>query len=85
MNVATARATLIFQVLTIVRFLLWPEMVAERLQHVSPAGSIRYQRMESMKMESGIASPVDGLVEKILVHAGQTVETDETLLTFKLS
>jgi propionyl-CoA carboxylase alpha chain len=42
-------------------------------------------RMESMKMESGIASPVDGLVEKILVHAGQTVETDETLLTFKLS
>ena len=42
-------------------------------------------RMESMKMESGIASPVDGLVEKILVQAGQTVETDETLLTFKLS
>jgi propionyl-CoA carboxylase alpha chain len=41
--------------------------------------------MESMKMESGIASPVDGLVEKILVQAGQTVETDETLLTFKLS
>ena len=25
-------------------------------------------RMESMKMESGIASPVDGLVEKILVQ-----------------
>ena len=42
-------------------------------------------RMESMKMESGIASPVDGLVEKILVQPGQTVETDETLLTFKLS
>jgi propionyl-CoA carboxylase alpha subunit len=42
-------------------------------------------RMESMKMESGIASPVDGLVEKILVEAGQTVETDDTLMTFKLS
>jgi propionyl-CoA carboxylase alpha chain len=42
-------------------------------------------RMESMKMESGIASPVNGLVEKILVQAGQTVETDETLLTFRLS
>ncbi len=42
-------------------------------------------RMESMKMESGIASPVDGQVEKILVQSGQTVETDETLMIFKLS
>ncbi|MBI4965661.1 MAG: acetyl-CoA carboxylase biotin carboxylase subunit [Desulfomonile tiedjei] len=39
-------------------------------------------RMESMKMESGIASPRDGYVEKILVKPGQTVETDDTLLTF---
>ena len=42
-------------------------------------------RMESMKMESAIASPVDAQVEKILVQSGQTVETDETLMTFKLS
>lgn len=42
-------------------------------------------RMESMKMESAIASPVDAQVEKILVQPGQTVETDDTLLTFKLS
>jgi len=40
--------------------------------------------MESMKMESAIASPIDPQVEKILVQAGQTVETDETLLTFNL-
>jgi propionyl-CoA carboxylase alpha chain len=39
-------------------------------------------RMESMKMESGIASPRDGVVEKILVQAGQTVETDDVLLVF---
>lgn len=39
-------------------------------------------RMESMKMESGIASPRDGLVESVLVEVGQTVETDEVLLVF---
>jgi propionyl-CoA carboxylase alpha chain len=39
-------------------------------------------RMESMKMESGIASHRDGYVEKILVQPGQTVETDDVLLTF---
>jgi propionyl-CoA carboxylase alpha chain len=39
-------------------------------------------RMESMKMESGIASPRDGYVEKILIKPGQAVETDDTLLTF---
>ncbi len=39
-------------------------------------------RMESMKMESGIASPRDGLVEKVLVKVGQAVETDDVLLTF---
>ncbi|HMK36569.1 MAG TPA: acetyl-CoA carboxylase biotin carboxylase subunit [Desulfomonilaceae bacterium] len=41
-------------------------------------------RMESMKMESGVASPCDGQVEKILVQPGQAVETDEVLMTFKL-
>jgi len=39
-------------------------------------------RIESMKMESGIASPRDGYVEKILFKPGQTVETDDTLLIF---
>jgi propionyl-CoA carboxylase alpha chain len=39
-------------------------------------------RMESMKMESGIASPRDAYIEKIRVKPGQTVETDDTLLTF---
>lgn len=42
-------------------------------------------RMESMKMESGIASSRDGYVEKILVKPGQTVETDDVLLTFSNS
>lgn len=39
--------------------------------------------IESMKMESGIASPCDGIVEEIMVQIGQAVETDEILLTFK--
>ena len=39
--------------------------------------------IESMKMESGIASPSDGVVEEIKVRVGQAVETDEILLTFK--
>jgi propionyl-CoA carboxylase alpha chain len=40
-------------------------------------------RIESMKMESGIASQFDGEVEKVMVKSGNTVETDEILLTFK--
>jgi propionyl-CoA carboxylase alpha chain len=40
-------------------------------------------RMESMKMESGIASPYDAYVETILVRTGQTVETDEVLIGFR--
>ncbi len=39
-------------------------------------------RIESMKMESGIASPGDVLVEKIHVTPGQAVETDEVLMVF---
>lgn len=39
--------------------------------------------IESMKMESGIASPCDGVVEEIMVQVGQAVETDDILLTFK--
>jgi propionyl-CoA carboxylase alpha chain len=41
-------------------------------------------RMESMKMESGIASPRDAQVEKVMAVPGQTVESGETLITFKL-
>jgi propionyl-CoA carboxylase alpha chain len=40
-------------------------------------------RMESMKMEAGIASPCDARVDKALVAPGQTVDTDEILITFK--
>jgi propionyl-CoA carboxylase alpha chain len=39
--------------------------------------------MESMKMESAVASPCDGLVEKVLVTVGQAVESGETLLVYK--
>ena len=39
-------------------------------------------RMESMKMETGIASPRDGKVEKILVAPGAIVETDDILISF---
>ena len=42
-------------------------------------------RMESMKMESGIASPRDGLVEEVLLKQGQAVETDDVLLRFSQS
>jgi propionyl-CoA carboxylase alpha chain len=40
--------------------------------------------IESMKMESGVASPYDAVVEKVLVENGQNVETGDTLLIFKL-
>jgi propionyl-CoA carboxylase alpha chain len=42
-------------------------------------------RMESMKMETGVAAPIDGQVDKILVQAGQTVETDQVLITFNIN
>ncbi|MGC8659262.1 MAG: acetyl/propionyl/methylcrotonyl-CoA carboxylase subunit alpha [Desulfomonilaceae bacterium] len=40
-------------------------------------------RMESMKMESSVAAPRDGQIDKILVGSGQTVDTDQVLITFK--
>jgi propionyl-CoA carboxylase alpha chain len=40
-------------------------------------------RMESMKMESGIASPYDAYIQDILVKPDDTVETDDVLMTFK--
>jgi propionyl-CoA carboxylase alpha chain len=39
--------------------------------------------VESMKMESFVASPCDGEVEEVLAAPGQAVETDEVLIRFK--
>ncbi|MFH1033052.1 MAG: acetyl-CoA carboxylase biotin carboxylase subunit [Pseudomonadota bacterium] len=39
--------------------------------------------IESMKMECGVSSPRDGLVDRISAQVGQAVETDDVLLTFK--
>ena len=38
--------------------------------------------IESMKMESGVSSPCDGVVEDIAAKIGNAVETDEVLITF---
>jgi len=40
--------------------------------------------IESMKMESFVASPCDGVVEDVIAAAGQTVETDDVLIRFKI-
>jgi len=40
--------------------------------------------LESMKMESGVASPVDGVIADVLVHKGQAVEADQTLIKFEV-
>jgi propionyl-CoA carboxylase alpha chain len=40
--------------------------------------------VESMKMESGVASPCDGEVQDILVEKGQAVDTGNILMRFKL-
>ena len=40
--------------------------------------------IESMKMESFVASPCDAEVEEVLALPGQAVETDEVLIRFKL-
>jgi propionyl-CoA carboxylase alpha chain len=39
--------------------------------------------IESMKMESFVASPCDGEVEEVLAVPGQAVETDEVLVRFR--
>jgi propionyl-CoA carboxylase alpha chain len=41
-------------------------------------------RMESMKMETGIASPCNAKIEKILVEQGQTVDTNDILIVFRI-
>lgn len=40
-------------------------------------------RMESMKMESSVASPRDAVIDKIMIKPGQAVETDEILIIFR--
>ena len=37
--------------------------------------------VEAMKMENEIVAPVDGTVRQILVHQGDTVDTDQLLAT----
>lgn len=39
--------------------------------------------IESMKMECGVSSPCDGIVADVPTAVGNTVETDEVLITFK--
>ena len=39
--------------------------------------------LESMKMESGVPSPIDGVVSEVLVQAGQAVEADDILIRFE--
>ncbi len=38
--------------------------------------------IESMKMECGVSSPCDGVVENVTAAIGKAVETDEVLITF---
>jgi propionyl-CoA carboxylase alpha subunit len=38
--------------------------------------------IESMKMESGVSSPCDGIVDNVAATIGKAVETDEVLITF---
>jgi propionyl-CoA carboxylase alpha chain len=40
--------------------------------------------IESMKLESFVASPCDGVVEDVQVAPGQAVETDDVLIRFKI-
>jgi len=40
--------------------------------------------IESMKMETYVASPCDGLVKEVMVQSGQAVETDDTLILFEV-
>ncbi len=40
--------------------------------------------LESMKMESGVASPVDGVIAEVRVTGGQAVEAGEVLIRFEM-
>ena len=39
--------------------------------------------LESMKMESAVSSPGDGVIEEVLVKAGDAVESGNVLIRFK--
>lgn len=39
--------------------------------------------LEAMKMENDIPSPIDGVVEAVMVNKGDTVEVDSVLATIK--
>jgi propionyl-CoA carboxylase alpha chain len=39
--------------------------------------------IESMKMESGVASPCDGIISEIRVRPGVAVETGDILISFQ--
>jgi propionyl-CoA carboxylase alpha chain len=39
--------------------------------------------LESMKMESGVASPIDGVIAEIKMMVGQPVEAGEVLVRFQ--
>ncbi len=39
--------------------------------------------LESMKMESGVPSPIDGVVANVQIEKGQAVEADQTLIRFE--
>jgi propionyl-CoA carboxylase alpha chain len=38
--------------------------------------------LESMKMESGVPSPVDGVIAEVLVAVGQPVEAGDVMVRF---
>jgi propionyl-CoA carboxylase alpha chain len=40
--------------------------------------------IESMKMEIGVAAPVDGVVSEIVVNEGQAVEMGKPMIKFDL-
>lgn len=39
--------------------------------------------LESMKMESGVGSPIDGVIKSVQVEKGQAVEADQVLIKFE--
>jgi len=39
--------------------------------------------LESMKMESGVGSPIDGVIAEVCVEKGQAVEADQVLVKFE--
>ncbi len=41
--------------------------------------------LESMKMESGVASPLDGITKEVRMNVGQAVEAGEVLLKFQIA